>query len=1424
MTGPEILTSGDEIRLGRTIVLHFEAPPLDRTPSGDPTMVQEDINQSHEQAVETPSLDQEPAAVSAPVIAVEPDGDVVQGDQIGGDKLSVGDISGRPVVAVGAGAKAMAVYQGLSTEDVAALLVELKRIDQPVVWDGRTPYLGLTTFRESDVQFFFGREELVDDLLGQMQSDRFIVIAGPSGSGKSSVARAGLFPALGAGRLDKSETWPLATMQPEGNPIEQLAIAMERTTKSTQVGDAIREEGFDNPAVLQRQMEMYLSDDSRQCFVLFVDQFEETFAQTKDEEERDAFINLLTTAAQAETGRIIILISLRSDFFSQCARYPQLLTLMSRQCQLVGAMAPQDLAKAITLPALEAGVEIDPALVSRIIADMKGEPGALPLMSFALRDLFEAEKTTKGEPMTLTLPEYLTRGGIESALERHANQVFDDFSDEQKALARSIFSRLIEVGQDHLVTRRTTTLQELIPAGTSKESVIMVVGVLAQEGARLITTGGVDSVAEITRETATQTSVTLAHEKLIDAWPWLRQLVEENWEIIALQNQINRDARAWRKDISSTPTLVGSSLAEVQASAGQEDHGFLYRGGRLLQVEEKLELLQPNLDDLSQRFIVASVALRKREKSEREQERQARERLRQRITVGAVSGLVITLTLAALSFSLYLRSQENAETATTNLVTATAALVLAETSEAGAVYQRNEAQQHMATATRALATSVAAQATTEAERSRARYLSQLWSAKALGSQSLSLIDMQYDLALLLSLEGVRVTANLGEAVDTGSEESLTQVVAANPRLVKYLHDHTAEVRGADFSPDGSLMVTAGLDSRIIIWDTETWQPTDQPIAAPAGVQELSFHPGGAIIATAHNDDSIVLWDVNSRQPLLPPLTGHSDRVWDVAFSPDGTALVSSGKDGAIIMWDVATGERIGDFSGGHEGSVRSIDFSPDGRFLISAADDSNIYQWDLVSQQVRMGPLKGHIDTVTSLAYSPDGQQFVSGSYDGNVVLWDATTGRALAEPLTTHEDQVWAVAFSRNGRIVASGSRDKRLILTDVNSGQPIDQPLHGHTESVRDVAVAPDDLTVATVGDDSKIILWDLVKTLETADRLVGHEDVVRDIATAPAGNILASGSDDGKILLWDNETGQIMGEPLSAHEGRIWALRFSPDGQLLASGGRDQTIRLWDVQSGLLQRELREALDSDVTGLAFSPDGSMLASGEQSGRILLWDLATGRRIGDPLTGHGDRVWQIAFSSDGRTLLSGSKDGTVLSWEVASEQTIGQPIIDYDIPAESVALHIENELAALGSEVGRISLWNTGTGDLLHDLAIEEAVSIESLAFSTDGQTLAAGSRNGGITLWDVVTGQVIRQLPEIHGGAVRSLIFTPNDQLLISGGADSELARLVMQSESGQQRACDIANRSLSEEEWEQYITSDEPYRLTCPQLPTGMSAGN
>src|SRR6185503_580422 len=242
------------------------------------------------------------------------------------------------------------------------------------------------------------------------------------------------------------------------------------------------------------------------------------------------FIQLLDRTATVENGRVLLLFAMRSDFISNCATFPQLNALLNQQFVQIGAMQPEELVSAIAQPALRVGLGIDPELVAQIINDMKGEPGSLPLMQFALKDLFDSQQA-KGKLIDLNLKDYLARGGIRKALERHADTSFTQLEGHEQELARSIFTKLIEIGRGTQDTRRTAIFDELIPTNVSEAEVHAIVQKLSD--ARLITTD----------EVGGRDTVTISHEKLIDAWPWLKKLVNENRDVIALQNEIAEDAK-----------------------------------------------------------------------------------------------------------------------------------------------------------------------------------------------------------------------------------------------------------------------------------------------------------------------------------------------------------------------------------------------------------------------------------------------------------------------------------------------------------------------------------------------------------------------------------------------------------------------------------------------------------------------------------------------------------------------------------------------------------------------------------------------------------------------------------------------------------------------------------------------------------------
>ncbi|HKY52775.1 MAG TPA: ATP-binding protein, partial [Anaerolineales bacterium] len=416
---------------------------------------------------------------------------------------------------------------GYTAEQVSVLLKQITTTLQPKPFDGRCPYKGLEVFEEEDAELFFGRERLVNELVGRVKESRTVFITGPSGSGKSSLVRAGLIHALKHGAIRNSDRWLYETMKPGREPLKDLALAFSRL-KSPELEDYFLAHSIETD-ILNKCAESVLSGRKDQRFVLFVDQFEEVFTQINQEEERVAFINMLSHAATIENGRVIVLFAMRSDFVSNCATYPALNELLSQEFRQIGAMQPDELVSAIALPAMHVGLPVEHELIAQIINDMKGEPDALPLMQFALKDLFDAKQAEDGV-IALTLKDYLGHGGIHKSLERHADATFAKLSENEQELTRSIFSGLIEIGRGTQDTKRTALFDELVPANTKPEEVEVIVQKLAT--ARLI----------ITDEQAGKDTVTISHEKLIEAWPWLKKLVNENRDAIALQNEIASDA------------------------------------------------------------------------------------------------------------------------------------------------------------------------------------------------------------------------------------------------------------------------------------------------------------------------------------------------------------------------------------------------------------------------------------------------------------------------------------------------------------------------------------------------------------------------------------------------------------------------------------------------------------------------------------------------------------------------------------------------------------------------------------------------------------------------------------------------------------------------------------------------------------------
>jgi WD40 repeat protein/class 3 adenylate cyclase len=1211
------------------------------------------------------------------------------------------------------------------------------------------PYKGLAAFEPEDAEFFFGREELVAGLTARLAGTRFLAVVGPSGSGKSSVVRAGLLPAIWQGALPNSKDWQTLILTPGAHPLEELAVRISLLSGFTP--GALLQDLEADYRCLHLAVKGLLADQPDEVqLLLVVDQFEEIFALCHDEAERRQFIDALLCAVEAEASRAVVVPTIRADFFGRCADYPDLAARM-QDSVLVGPLGEEELRQAIERPAALVGLCLEPGLGEIIMNDVAQEPGALPLLSHALLETWERRRGH-----TLTLASYAKSGGVAGAIAQTADTVLGRLSLGERNIARGIFLRLTEFGEEGTQdTRRRVAPAELIRTPEEATAVEEVLKTLAD--ARLITTG--------------EDTVEVAHEALIREWPALRGWLEEDREGLRIHRHLTEAAGEWERL--------------------EREPGELYRGARLAMAGEWAEAHGDEMNPLEREFLAASQELAQRREAEREARRQRELEAERK------------------------RAEEQARN-TRRLLWLVAALAVVFLLAVGAaIFARGQQQQAQVREAEA----VAAQATVARQAG-------LITARHLATLTMDRMENnELEVALLLAIEAVHAQ-DRAEA-----RSSLLTALQYSSHLLAFLYGHDDIVTSVAFSPDGGTLASGSGDDTIIVWDVDGRKPRLQPLHGHTDVvTSVAVSPDGKILASGSQDKTVILWDMTTGKPLHQPLIGHDDWVTAVAFSPEGAMLASASQDKTVRLWDVTNGEPLSQPLSGHAHWVLSVAFSPDGGTLASGSRDGTIRLWDVKSGQRLGQPLSGHTDSVTSVAFSPDGGTLASGSLDKTLRLWDIARHAPLGGPLTGQNGSVKSVAFSPDGGMLASASHDGTIILWDLEASAAVSggEPLRGHTGWVTGVAFSPDGQMLASGGQNGQVLLWDVAGAGLRVQTLAGHTEAVNTAASGPDGGTLASGSEDNTVILWDVATGQPLHEPLRGHTGDLEVVAFSPDGGMVASRDGGFTI-LWDVESGEpLGQPLRGHANASVWTLAFSPDGGTLASGGTDDTVILWDLAAsaGGEGGEPpgrsLRGHTGDVETIAFSPDGRMLASGSGDRSIRLWDVESGEPLGQPLRGHASDVRSVAFRPDGGTLASVGDDWTIILWDVaaaaagvGGEPLGHPLA-GDGDRLVSVTFSPDVELLATGGQDRALRLWDVESGEAIGQPLSSQGGAVHSLAFSPDGGTLASAGDDEVILLWDVDLESWLARACRIANRNLTAEEWKEYL-GEQPYRKTCPELP-------
>ncbi|HEY1294256.1 MAG TPA: helix-turn-helix domain-containing protein, partial [Chloroflexota bacterium] len=477
----------------------------------------------------------------------------------------------------------------------------------PALATAECPYRGLEAFDEEHADLFFGREAAVQRLLEQLKSSRFVAVIAPSGSGKSSLVRAGLLPALRQSSMTGIPDWVVCKFTPGPAPLNALATELLQLPERGGLQRSVARMGRDSRALHQSVSVALARHAPSARLVCVVDQFEEIFTQCPDEDQRSQFIANLLYAASVPDGRTVVILTMRADFYAHCAAYPELAAQLSAHQYLLGPLDRAGTRLAISAPAERLGLTFEPGLVDMIAEEVAGEPGALPLLEHALLEVW-----ARRQGHVLTLEGYRASGGVQGALAQRADSIFLALDPREQEVAREVLLRLTEPGETTEDTRRRATMDELVASASERDLTRRVT--LALADGRLLTTSGGGQQGEAWVE--------VAHEALIRSWPRLRQWVDEDRAALRVRRRLTEAAREWER------------LAR--------DDGALYRAGVLAEALELRDRKRTSLNELELEFLDAGVALQNREL-------RARNRGRRVAVLALCGGLVLALLLGGLA-------------------------------------------------------------------------------------------------------------------------------------------------------------------------------------------------------------------------------------------------------------------------------------------------------------------------------------------------------------------------------------------------------------------------------------------------------------------------------------------------------------------------------------------------------------------------------------------------------------------------------------------------------------------------------------------------------------------------------------------------------------------------------------------------------
>lgn len=1088
-----------------------------------------------------------------------------------------------------------------------------------------SPYVGLKAFTEQDADRFFGRERLVGKLLGKLEHHDTVLVVGASGSGKSSLLRAGLLAR---------------------KPGELITPGTCETLPET--------EGL-----------------------LVVDQFEEIFALP----HRDDFIAQLTSRSHQTV------IGMRADFYGHCARYPDLVKAVEDAQVVVGPMTTDELRKAITQPAVEVGCALETGLVARLIADATGEPGVLPHVSHALLETWHRKRgntltltsyhESGGIARAVANTAENAYTGLDSQQQAQARQIFlrlvnpgDGTEDTKRHVKRSELAADEVV--EHLANARILTVAD-DSVEISHEAVIRSWPRLrewlaeAREDMRVhrrLTAAAADWEAHGRDQGSLYRGVPLAQ-----ATGWA---VREPGALNpAEQSFLDASKAAAEQDLASEKRRTTNLRRVVALLAALL---LVATTATVFAVRAQRQSTEQRINALAQKAIADAAGLQDRDPGLASQLRLAAYRL----TGLPVARDSLLSTFAAPQLTLAKGHKEAASFALfrpDGKVMASAAddktLILWDfadphhPTELGRIAAGDDATHYMAFSPdgRTIATAG-------------------WDG------IIRLFDVAdprrpVEKARITGHEGqvqaVQFTPDGRTLISSGQDKTIrVWNISGVASLVRTINAHQDNVHGISLNRAGNIIASASWDGSVKLWDLATGEQisTIDPGPGDASSDAAVFHPNGQVLATGADNGDVRLWDITDpRNPVqLSVGTGHTFAVHTLAFSPDGKFLASGGGDTSTRIWNVTEPRdiRLATALTGHTDALWSVAFSPDSRQMVTATSDADLRVLDLANLNY-----PHHKETVWRLAYNKRGRYFATVSSDGSIRLWrpeDRHAEEISVLPKLNPDDETLTVDVHPERDIVFGASVAGNVLwdVTDRSRPRELSRAITG-TAPIAGARFSHDGKTLAVSEDSGIVGLWnvtDPANPVKTGSFAVPKTYTVWQVEFTEDDRTLVIANGSREVQLWDIADHASPRaypalrtddnpDPVSrgGQAGRDEVMSVVIHGNVMAFANMGNSGALYDISDPAQPRRLG-ALPNDgrpLQRLAFSPDGTLLAAGTADDLIRVWDVRDARnpQLRAVLHGHTERVWGVAFAPDNRTLATAGADRTVRVWDIDVEAT---------------------------------------------------------------------------------------------------------------------------------------------------------------------------